>query len=191
MALITEKDGLQLFDTFLQKLCEAVSLEDNETTRRFRNQVASVTKKLPILLLREGEQFGMDTDIYKSIMQFSKSKPAQFQSMMTEGNFYFQGASSYKTREIVVSILDGPAGSFVPLKYMEEVIADDNSTEVGIKRKSRGERGPGKKAFSGNRGGTQRSKILAAKMIELIDEFLGEIVNETNKKNCRIIFEKH
>ena len=116
MALITEKDGLQLFDTFLQKLCEAVSLEDNERTRRFRNQVVSVTKKIPIHLQREGEQFGMNIDISKSIMQFSKSKPAQFRSMMTEGNFYFQGASSYKTREIVVSILDGPAGSFVPLK---------------------------------------------------------------------------
>ena len=164
--LIYEKDGLQLFDTFLQKLCEAVSLEDNERSHRFRNQVASVTKKIPILLQREGEQFGMNIDIYKSIMQFSKSKPSQFQSMMTEGNFYFQGASSYKTREIVVSILDGgyQAESFVPLKYMEEVILNNTPAEISLKRKSRGERGPGKKAFFGNRGGEQRSKILTAKI---------------------------
>ena len=156
------KDGLQLFDTFLQKLCEAVLLEDNERSHRFRNQVASVTKKIPILLQREGEQFRMNIDIYKSIMQFSKSKPSQFQSMMTEGNFYFQGASSYKTREIVVSILDG--GSFVPLKYMEEITLNNTPAEICLKRKSRGERGPGKKAFFGNRGGEQRSKILTAKI---------------------------
>ena len=85
MEVISEKDGLQLFDTFLQNFCEAVSLEDNERTHRFRNQVASVAKKIPILLQREGEQLGMNIDIYKSIMQFCKSKPSQFQSMMTEG----------------------------------------------------------------------------------------------------------
>ena len=184
MEVISEKDGLQLFDTFLQNLCEAVSLEDNERTHRFSNQVASVTKKIPILLQREGEQLGMNIDIYKSIMQFCKSKPSQFQSMMTEENFYFQGASSYKTREIVVSILDERchAGSFVPLKYMEEVNLDNTPTEVCLKRKGRGERGPGKKAFNGNRAGEQRSKILTARMIELVNEYLSDIDNETNKK---------
>lgn len=178
--MISEKDGLQLLDTFLQRLCEAVSLEDNERSHRFRNQVASVTKKISILLQREGEQFGMNIDIYKSIMLFSKSKPSQFQSMLTEGSFYFQGASSYKTREIVVSISD--AGSFVPLKYMEEVIVDSAPTGISLKRKGRGERGPGKKTFFGNRGGEQRSKVLTAKVVELINDFLSEIDNETNKK---------
>ena len=61
---------------------------------------------------------------------------------------------------------------------MEEVNLDNTPTEVCLKRKGRGERGPGKKAFYGNRGGEQRSKILTARMIELVND----IDNETNKK---------
>ena len=91
--------------------------------------------------------------IYYCLMALKRSKPDQFERMMTIGNFTIAGQSPYKTRRVVICVPDKTrtSQSFVPLSFMEQkkIEVDIELEErVGEKRrKKEGERGLGKKDF--------------------------------------------
>ena len=81
------------------------------------------------------------------MMVFKGNNRALFDSMLTMGNFSFDGPSVYEKRRVVIVIPDGKltVGSFIPPSYMGEIEEiKEEVQESGVKRKkSPGERGPG------------------------------------------------
>ena len=157
MPAMTVKEGLQLFDQFLKSVTEAVVEAEEDLSMKFRNRIASQSRTIPIYLHSEGEEFGMNIDIYNCLMAFRRSKPYQFESMMTIGNFTIAGQSSYKTRKVVICVPDETKTlqSFVPLFFMQEKkvgIEIELEEKIGEKRKKKqGERGLGKKDYKSTR----------------------------------------
>ena len=124
----------------------------------FRGTIAKVSREVPIFLSKEGEAYGMTKSIYSSLMVFRGNNRALFDNMLTMGNFSFDGPSVYEKRRVVIVIPDGKltVGSFIPPSFMgeAEVVQEiqDEVQESGVKRKkSPGERGPGKGDFKSKR----------------------------------------
>ena len=192
MPAITIKEGLQLFDQFLKSITEAVVEAEEDSSMKFRNRIAAQSRTIPIFLQSEGEEYGMNIDIYNCLMAFRKSKPHQFESMMTIGNFSIAGQSSYKTRKVVICVPDETrtSQSFVPLCFMEEkkveieieVEVEIEEEKIGEKRKKKqGERGFGKNDFKSTRTAEAASKTLTTKLIEIIELTMKNSNNESNK----------
>ena len=132
MPAMTVKEGLQLFDQFLKSVTESVVEAEIDLIMKFRNRIAAQSTTIPMYLHSEGEEFGMNVDIYNCLMALRRSKPHHFESMMMIGNFTIAGQSSYKTRKVVICVPDETRTlqSFVPLCFMEE-----KKVKVDIKEK--------------------------------------------------------
>ena len=122
-----------------------------------------MSRTIPIYLQSEGEEYGMNQDIYVALMGYKKSKPSLFQSMMTTGNFTLEGSSSYSSRKVVICVpsLESTLNSFIPLSFMEVKKSEEPESILGIKRKP-GERGPGRKDFTFDRTPSAVSRALTA-----------------------------
>ena len=150
---------------------------------KFRNRIAGMSRTIPIYLQSEGEEYGMNQDIYVALMGYKKSKPSLFQSMMTTGNFTLEGSSSYSSRKVVICVpsLESTLNSFIPLSFMEVKKSEEPESILGIKRKP-GERGPGRKDFTFDRTPSAVSRALTAKLIAVIEESLELYNNQNNKR---------
>ena len=185
---MTVKEGLQLFDQFLESVTESVVEAEIDLSMKFRNRIAAQSRTIPIYLQSEGEEFGMNVDIYNCLMALRRSKPHQFESMMTIGNFTIAGQSSYKTRKVVICVPDETRTlqSFVPLCFLEEKKVEiDIEVEEKVdekRKKKQGERGLGKKDFRSTRTAEIASKSLTAKLIEIIELTMESSNKESNKK---------
>ena len=132
---------------------------------------------------KEGEAYGMSKSIYTSLMIFRGNNRALFDSMLTMGNFSFDGPSVYEKRRTVIVIPDGKStvGSFIPSSFTGEI--QEEVQEFGAKRKkSPGERGPGNADFKSKRTAHVVSKQIHEDMIRKINENLNSNTNENNKK---------
>ena len=176
-------EGLQLFDKFLKSVTEAVIESEELDDFKFRNRTSGVSRTIPIYLKSEGEEFGMSLNIYNCLMAFKKSKPRQFDSMMTSGNSALEGNSSYQSRKVVISVPNRKMTdiSHAPLSFMEVYKAPVLDSIIGVKRKPR-ERGPGKKDFTSFRTPIAASQTLNNKLIDVIDEFFKSNENENNRE---------
>ena len=119
----------------------------------FQRTVAPLTGRISLLLKEECECYGMTEVMYKSLMNFSKISRKKFNSLISAGNFYFEGRNSYNTKQLVITVSDGAnrVGSHIPEEFLPK-INDEEEEEVGEKRKlMRGERGPGKKQYIGSK----------------------------------------
>ena len=155
--------------------------------RKFRYNVAGMSRTIPIYLQSEGEEYGMTFEIYNILMAFKKAKSARFQSMMTQGNFTLEGSSSYSGRKVVICIPDSKSKlqSFVPLSFMEVIVPSKVEATIGVKRKP-GEWGPGKKYFISIRTAVVVSQNLTKSLSDVIKEYFKSNTNEDNKKRNTI-----
>ena len=182
---LSEKDGLRLFNAFLKTITQYI-LSPDYCPSRLRGTIAKVSRELPIFMSKEGEAYGMTKSIYTSMMVFKGNNRALFDSMLTMGNFSFDGPSVYEKRRVVIVIPDGKltVGSFIPPSFMGEIEEiKDEVQESGVKRKkSPGERGPGKGDFKSKRTAHILSKQIHEDIVRMINENLKSNSNENNKK---------
>ena len=98
------------------------------------------------------------------------------------GNFFFDGPSVYEKRRVVIVIPDGKltVGSFIPPSFMGEIEeTKEEVQESGVKRKkSPGERGPGKGDFKSKRTAYILSKQIHEDIVRMINENLKSNSNE-------------
>lgn len=163
----------------------------------FQRTVAPLTGRISLLLKEECECYGMTEVMYKSLMNFSKISRKKFNSLISAGNFYFEGRNSYNTKQLVITVSDGAnrVGSHIPEEFLPK-INDEEEEEVGEKRKlMRGERGPGKKQYIGSKAVNQISKTITDKLVSTLDELLTNYpiikrnqIIESSIKNLRKVY---
>ena len=150
----------------------------------FRRTVAPATGQISLYFSSECEQFGMDQSVYKGLMEYSKKYRSNFQSLMSAGNFFFEGRADYKTKLLVFTISNGTGrkASHVPEEWIRPVVEVE---DVGQKRKlKRGERGPGKKDYGSSKTVNQSVR----QIFEKLNTFLGEgMVDFSQSKKHQII----
>ena len=76
-SVLSETEGLRLFDAFLRKVIEVVISPDFSSSS-FRGSVAKVIREILIFLHKEGEMYGMSRAIYNSMMDFKGRNRALF-----------------------------------------------------------------------------------------------------------------
>ena len=148
-------------------------LLDSESRVNFRSSVAFTTGKISLFLSTECEQFGMNTRIYDALIKYSKSNKSQFQSLLSSGDFYFEGRTDYKTKQLVFTTPNGTdrKGSHIPSEWLESPAAKEEPIQK--RQLQRGERGPGKKDYTSNKNANQTTKIVSENIFGVIDDLLS------------------
>ena len=141
----------------------------------FRRTVAPATGQISLYFCSECELFGMNLSIYKSLMEYSRKNRSNFQSLMSAGNFFFEGRADYRTKLLVFTISNGTSrkASYVPEDWLRppSPLKDIDTEEVGEKRKlKRGERGPGKKDYASSKAISQAVKQIFEKLHTVLCE---------------------
>ena len=142
----------------------------------FRRTVAPATGQISLYICSECEKFGMNLSIYKSLMEHSRKNRSNFQSLMSAGNFFFEGRADYRTKLIVFTISNGisRSASHVPEDWLQlpSTLKDVDKEEVGERRKlKRGERGPGKKDYASSKAISQAIKQIFEKLVRSNSKF--------------------
>ena len=177
-----ETEGLRLFDSFLKRVIEVVIGPDFSSSL-IRGTVAKVSREIPIFLHKEGEMYGMSKAIYSTLMDFKGRNRALFNNMLTMSKISFEGPTVYERRRVVIVIPDGKliTGSAIPPCFLGEI--EEMQTESGAKRKkSPGERGPGKSDFKSRKRANILSKQINEQIVKIIDENLNCNSNQSNRK---------
>ena len=163
--------ALTSFNDVLRNIGDCLS--DSESLVKFRSSVASATGKISLFLSSECEQFGMNQRIYDALMKYSKSNKSQFQSLISSGDFYFEGRTDFRTKLLVFTTSNGTdrKGSHIPLEWLPSPAAKDEPA-VQKRQLQRGERGPGKKDYTSNKNANQTTKIVSENIFGIIDDAL-------------------
>ena len=154
-------------------------LQNKKLKWRFKNSIASVTRKISIFLKRECEDFGMTKGLYASLMHYNNTHRKDFKNIMDIGCFYFEGRNDYETKLIVISVGNDSdiVSSHVPNAYLESLMTAE---EISKKRKL-SVRGPDNKEFKSVKTAAVLSKSLTEIIIKSIDSTLTEY--STDKRN--------
>lgn len=98
-------EALKLFDKILKRITHY--LLTRKHCEKFKNTIAASTRQISLFINRECEEFGMTQYIYNALMSYSKSNRLEFKSLISMGNFYFEGRKDYKTRLLVLTVGNG------------------------------------------------------------------------------------
>ena len=167
-------EALKLFDKILKRITHY--LLTRKHCEKFKNTIAASTRQISLFINRECEEFGMTQDIYNALMSYSKSNRLEFKSLISMGNFYFEGRNDYKTRLLVLTVGNGGdvISSHVPKQFTErKEECNEEEDNVGSKRKI-SVRGPGNKEFKSMKSASVISKALTENIIHFIDSMIDE-----------------
>lgn len=160
-------------EAVINNLLEAVKNNPNE----FRNSVAPSTGTISLLLRAECEEYGVNKELYTTLMKYSRKYSQKFKVLMDVGNFGFEGTNYDTNKQIVLNIGDGNqvVKSHIPLEFLPKNVVIE---AVGQKQKANS-RGPGRESFKSARACLASSQQLSNRLIEII---------EIKYENCSVIY---